>query len=114
MGSERLSLQDIAGIASELPGVIRRDGEGLPQWRVRGRLVARALDEDHLVIRCPFEQRAVLLEASPRTFCVPTRFAKHMMVVADLQRGDPALIEDALVNAWHLQADERLRARLRR
>jgi hypothetical protein len=43
------------------------------------------------------------LRQFPATFSVPTRYLKHMMVVADLARGDAGAIEDALEAAWQLQ-----------
>jgi hypothetical protein len=36
---------------------------------------------------------------------VPTRYIKHMMVVADLASGDAAAIEDAIEAAWKLQRE---------
>jgi hypothetical protein len=39
----------------------------------------------------------------PETFSVPSRFTKHMMVVADLARADAGAVEDALEGAWRLQ-----------
>jgi hypothetical protein len=44
-----------------------------------------------------------ILRQFPGTFSVPTRFIKHMMVVADLASGDAGAIEDALEAAWRLQ-----------
>jgi hypothetical protein len=44
-----------------------------------------------------------MLREFPGTFSVPTRYLKHMMVVADLAGGDPGAIEDALEAAWQLQ-----------
>jgi hypothetical protein len=35
---------------------------------------------------------------------VPTRFAKHMMIVADLEKGNRAVVEDAVIAAWELQS----------
>jgi hypothetical protein len=35
---------------------------------------------------------------------VPKRFAKHMMIVADLEHGNAAAIEDAVIGAWELQS----------
>jgi len=66
--------------------------------------VARQIDETHVVIRCSFDVRGSLLAQFPDTFSVPTRFAKHMMIVADLSGGDPGAIEDALIGAWRLQS----------
>jgi len=65
--------------------------------------VARQLDETRVVVRASFDTRDVFLRQFPDTFSVPPRFAKHMMVVADLRNGDPDAIEDAVVAAWTLQ-----------
>jgi hypothetical protein len=47
----------------------------------------------------------VLLRQFPDAFTVPARYAKHMMVVADLAKGDAGAIEDAFGTAWQLQHD---------
>ena len=78
-------------------------GWGAGQWRYHGRLVARQLDDTHLVIRADFVYRASVLRQFPETFSVPPRYRKHMMVVADLARGDAGAIEDGLEAAWQLQ-----------
>jgi hypothetical protein len=76
---------------------------GLAQWRYHGRLVARQLDNAHVVIRADFDYRALVLRQFPGTFSIPNRYRKHMMVVADLARADADAIEDALEAAWRLQ-----------
>lgn len=97
-----MSIDDIARLAQALPGVRRTTGGGLAHWRYHGRLIARQLDDSHLVIRASFDYRDTILRQFPRTFTVPARYRKHMMVVADLG-GDAAAIEDALEAAWDLQ-----------
>ncbi len=97
-----MRLDEVDEATARLDGV-RRTTDTPRQWRYHGRLVARQLDETHLVIRADFEFRDVLLRQFPQTFSVPTRFRKHMMVVADLAAGDAGAIEDALVAAWELQ-----------
>ena len=94
---------DVARLAEGLAGVRRTTREGLAEWRYHGRLVARQLDDVHLVIRADFEYRASVLRQFPGTFSVPARYLKHMMVVADLAGGDAGAIEDALEAAWELQ-----------
>ena len=84
-------------------GVRQTAKGGLAEWRYHGRLVARQLDDEHLVIRADFEYRDLILRQFPGTFSVPARYIKHMMVVADLARGDAGAIEDALEAAWQLQ-----------
>ena len=98
-----MRIDEVARCAEGLDGVRRSDRHGLAEWRYHGRLVARELDDRHLVIRAEFSYRDALLGQNPETFDVPRRFAKHMMVVADLDRGDRAAIEDAIEAAWQLQ-----------
>jgi hypothetical protein len=94
---------EVARRAEALAGVRRTTVDGLAQWRYHGRLVARQLDDASLVIRADFDYRDSLLRQFPDTFSVPARYAKHMMVVADLADGDAGAIEDALDAAWQLQ-----------
>ena len=96
-------IDEVNRLAEALPGVRRTTADGLAQWRYHGRLVARQLDEARLVIRADFDYRDSLLRQFPGTFSVPTRYRKHMMVVADLAAGEPGAIEDALDAAWRLQ-----------
>ncbi len=65
--------------------------------------MARQLDDAHIVIRAGFDYRDAVMRQFPATFSVPTRFAKHMMVVADLSSAKAGAIEDALISAWDLQ-----------
>lgn len=98
-----MTIDQVADVAVALAGVRRTARAGLAQWRYHGRLVARQLDDAHLVIRADFDYRDSVLRQFPGTFSVPTRYVKHMMVVADLAGGDAGAIEDALEAAWRLQ-----------
>jgi len=98
-----LHIDEVARLAESLPGVHRTTADGLAQWRYHGRVVARQLDDAHVVIRADFDYRASVLRQFPETYSVPTRYRKHMMIVADLAGGDPGAIEDALEAAWQLQ-----------
>ncbi|HXZ58213.1 MAG TPA: hypothetical protein VEG40_11585 [Gaiellaceae bacterium] len=95
---------ELSRIAAELDGVAEQRREGLLDWRYRGRLVARQLDDSHVVIRVSFELRDFLLQSFPETFSVPKRYANHMMVVADLEDGNADAIEDTVISAWELQS----------
>ncbi len=99
-----MRLDDLSRLAAQLEGVSEIRREGLLHWRYHGRLVARQLDDTHVVIRASFEFRDLLLQSFPETFSVPGRFAKHMMVVADLEHGNPDAVEDAVIAAWELQS----------
>ncbi len=101
-----MRLADLSRLASQLEGVTERTRDGMLDWRYRGRLVARQLDDGHIVIRASFDSRDFLEHSFPDTFSVPRRFTKHMMIVADLS-GDADAIEDAVIGAWELQSDRR-------
>src|SRR6516165_4652035 len=96
-------MADVARLAEGLAGVRTTTRQGLGQWRYHGRLVARQLDDVHLVIRADFGYRDAIVRQFPETFTVPARYVKHMMVIADLAAGDAGAIEDALEAAWQLQ-----------
>ncbi len=55
------------------------------------------------MIRSEFGYRDGVLSESPEPFSVPPRFAKHMMVVADVVDGDLDAVADAIEAAWQLQ-----------
>jgi hypothetical protein len=98
-----VGIDDVARLAEDLARVRRTARDGLPEWRYHGRLVARQLDDVHLVIRADFDYRDSMLRQFPGTFSVPARYVKHMMVVADLAGGDAGAIEDVIEAAWQLQ-----------
>ena len=98
-----MEVGDVARITGALVGARLTAPKGLAEWRYHGRLVARQLDAAHVVIRTEFADRDSLLLRFPETFSVPSRYVKHMMVVADLSRGDAGAIEDAIEAAWQLQ-----------
>lgn len=101
-----MRLADLSNLAARLDGVSERRRDGLLDWRFHGRLVARQLDRSHIVIRSSFDSRDFLVRSFPETFSVPRRFAKHMMIVADLERGNAEAIEDAVIGAWELQSSK--------
>jgi hypothetical protein len=98
-----MEMADLARRAEALAGVRRTAAEGLAEWRYHGRLVARQLDDVHVVIRADFDYRDSMVRQFPDTFSVPARYIKHMMVVADLATGDAGAVEDAFEAAWLLQ-----------
>lgn len=98
-----MQLSDVAEMAAKLEGVHQTAKGDLARWSYHGRLVARQLDAENIVIRADFDYRDALVQDHPTTFSVPDRFAKHMMVAASLATADPGAIEDALVAAWELQ-----------
>jgi len=56
-------MSNLADMIAKLDGVRRTTKDELAQWRYRGRLVARQLDDTHIVIRADFDFRDVLMRA---------------------------------------------------
>jgi len=98
-----MRIDEVAHCAEHLDGVRRSDRRGLAEWRYHGRLVARQLDAEQIVIRAEFDFPDTLVSQHPETFIVPARFAEHMMIVAELRDGGRPAIEDAIDAAWQLQ-----------
>lgn len=98
-----MKTSEVADLAARLKGVRRTASGVLMQWRYHSRLVARQLDDAHIVIRVDFDYRDAVVRQFPAAFSVPARFVKHMMVVADLSAADAGAIEDALIAAWGLR-----------
>ena len=97
-----MQLDDVANIAESREGVRRTVAGGLIEWRFHGRLVARQVDDTHVVIRTEFDYRDSIVSRFPTTFHVPSRYVGHTMVVAHIG-GDVNAIEDAIEAAWDLQ-----------
>lgn len=100
-----MCVSHLSRLTTELDGVTESRNDDMVAWRRHGRLVARQLDDIHIVIRTSFDARDLLIRTYPETFSVPSRFAKHMMVVADCEHGDGDAIEQAIIAAWQLQSE---------
>ena len=97
---------EIAEIREHLEGhagVREQRRGGRIGWYVDNRLVAREEDSESIVIRSDFVARERLVDAHPATFSVTPPLEAHMKVLADLVRGDPDAIREALTAAWELQ-----------
>lgn len=98
-----MQLDELAKHLLALKGVRQSRPQGLVRWTVGGRLLARQLDDEAVVIRSEFERRERLLADHPETFTVRPRFETHMMVVAELPTASPSEVFEALDAAYALQ-----------
>lgn len=99
-----MDIDELSRIALALEGVRESSAKGLLRWSLSGRLVARQLDGESVVIRSGFAERERLLSAYPETFFLPPRFEAHMMVVARLPEADTDAVASAIRAAWDLQS----------
>jgi hypothetical protein len=56
---------ELSRLAAQLDGVAERRRNGLLDWRYRGCLVARQLDDSRIVIRASFDFRDFLIHSFP-------------------------------------------------
>jgi len=98
-----VDIDDVSRVALSLAGVRESSAAGRLRWSLDGRLVARQIDDESIVIRTGFAEREHILLAHPNTFFVPPRYDAHMMVVARLSDADPAAVAAAIHAAWDLQ-----------
>lgn len=103
-----MDVEAVAAAALGMPGVRQTLVRGRPRWTVRGRLVARLMDDQTLAVRVAFDNRERLIREHPTVFFVPPRFEEHMMVAVRLVDADSEVVSAAIHAAWRLQngADE--------
>ncbi len=98
-----MDLDDVRRHLTGLDGVKEQRRDGRTGWYVGGRMVARVEDDETLVVRSELDAREALVDAHPDTFSVTPPLEAHQKVLADLRRGDPVAVRDALTAAWELQ-----------
>lgn len=111
--------ETVAAMLAELPGT-EPDPGGVERVRVRGRPVAylagndrsrpegAAAQEEFVVVRCTYEERAALVTQDPRTFHVTPHYRTYPGVIVRLATVDPGQLRELLTDAWRLVAPRRL------
>jgi hypothetical protein len=93
-----------------LPQVEEYDHGGLPAFRVRGRRFASMLDDSGVNLM-PGEAAIRMATATWPAACAERWFAKRLAAVrVALPRGDAAVLEELVVEAWASKAPKRLAA----
>ena len=103
-----------------LPGIEQGLLHHNPAVRVRGKLVAylpsnsrsrppnASDDEEFLVVRTDFAERAALLAEEPETFFVTPHYQSYPGVIVRLATVRPDHLRELLTEAWRLVAPKRL------
>lgn len=95
--------RDVEDLLASLEGVrLHQDPRGR-RWCVRGRLVARQVDDATLLVRATPERREALLGRWPTTFSVRPELEAHAKVLADVVEGDLDAVRSSLREVWELQ-----------
>jgi hypothetical protein len=74
----------------------------------RSRPEGASAEEEFVVVRCTYEERAALLAQDPDAFHVTPHYRGYPGVIVRLATVDPDQLREPLVDAWRLVAPKRL------
>ena len=83
--------------------------EGTPALQVRGSAFVHLADADTLVLQCPIEQKALLLEMSPQSYFETDHYVGHPAVLVRLSAVSDEELALRLEDAWRHKAPQSLR-----
>jgi hypothetical protein len=87
---------------------------GTPSLRRRGQFLARLKDDTTLVIRCPLEEKEILIAAEPAFYFQTDHYLGHPALLVRLDAIDDARLTARLERAWAMQAANKARPPARR
>jgi len=94
----------------ELPEVTRSTSYGTPALKVKTKSFVRLKDADTLVLLCPAEQKALLLEISPEIYFETDHYVGWPAVLIHLSAISDEELSLRLEDAWRFKAPARLAA----
>ncbi len=104
-----ITVDTVRRLALDLPSTTEKPCFGTPAWYVKGKLFARALEDDiSIVVKVDFDERAALLDEAPDAYAVTPHYQNYPMVIVRLPKVRPDDLEERLVEAWRFCAPKRL------
>jgi|SRR5690554_7457415 hypothetical protein len=95
-------IEDLAG-KHPLSGTERTTRHGMPALQVRGNTYARLKDAATLVLHCPPEQKALLMEISPQIYFETEHYVGHAVVLVHLDAIGDEELALRLEDAWRFR-----------
>lgn len=99
--------------ARALPHVERGTSYGTPALKVGGKSFVRLKDPATLVLLCPTDQKALLMEMSPDIYFETDHYVGHPAVLIHLDAIGDEELSLRLEDAWRYKAPARLAAALK-
>jgi hypothetical protein len=92
-----------------LPEVEEAVSSGRPVFRVKGKMLARLMEDgESLLIKVDYLKRDILINAEPATFYVTDFYRCYPMLLVRLPSVSPDLLRDLLEQAWRAVAPKRV------
>jgi hypothetical protein len=105
----KLTVDTVRELALDLPSTSEKPCFGTPAWYVKGKLFARALEDDtSIVVKVDFDERAALVAEAPEAYAVTPHYQNYPMVIVRLPKVRRDDLEERLVEAWRFCAPKRL------
>ncbi|KKB11202.1 hypothetical protein VE25_14010 [Devosia geojensis] len=95
----------------DLPEVTRGTSYGTPSLKVKDKSFVRLKDADTLVLLCPPEQKALLMEMSPHIYFETDHYVGWPAVLVRLSAIDDEELSLRLEDSWRFKAPARVAAR---
>ncbi|GLQ57481.1 hypothetical protein GCM10010862_47400 [Devosia nitrariae] len=93
-----------------LPEVTRSTSYGTPSLKVKDKSFVRLKDADTLVLLCPLEQKALLMEMSPHIYFETDHYVAWPAVLVRLSAIDDEELSLRLENSWRFKAPAKVAA----
>ncbi len=87
---------------------------GTPSLRRCGQFLARLKDDITLVIRCPLDEKEMLIAAEPDFYFQTDHYVGYPALLVRLDAIDDARLTARLERAWAMQTDKKARKPARR
>jgi hypothetical protein len=104
--SLNVQFQRIEELASvrDLDQVERSTSYGTPALKVAGKLFARMSDDATMVLHCPLEQKALLMEISPEIYFETPHYLNYPALLVRLDAISDEELALRLEDAWRFRA----------
>jgi len=104
-GGSRVTFDDLAALAEQLPGVERSTSYGTRALKVRGKLLVRLKEDgETLVVRVSFVVRDHLLHTQPEIYSTTEHYRDYPSVLIYLPKVKPRQCFLLLEEAWRVYA----------
>jgi hypothetical protein len=105
-----MTFDELRAMVLAWPGVEDGSSYGTPALKVKGRLLARLLEDgDSLVVKgVEIDERAWLVESEPEVYYFTEHYRGWPIVLARLSKADPMALGALLLREWKALAPKRL------
>ena len=104
-----MTFDDVAAIASVLPGTMLGTSYGTPAIKVGGKLLARLREDGDMVLKVEDGLREVLLETQPDVFHTTPHYDGYPTVLVRLAPADAGQIAGLVERVWGGLASAKVR-----